>query len=118
MAESVVDEFLESGQNGGRGNLLGVQPYLTPRDYASQETFCSRLESYLEAAGQKGWLNERTVAVFPEYVGTWLVAAGEKNTVYTARTTAEAMPHLAFRPPLRFLPALFAGGEKDRVTAG
>jgi predicted amidohydrolase len=118
MAETSVDEFLEAGQDAGRGNLLGVQPYLTPRDYASLDSFCTRLGSYLEAAREKGWLSERTVAVFPEYVGTWLVAAGEKEAVYSARSTAEAMRPLALGRPLRFLGALLAGREKDRVTAG
>ncbi len=43
-----------------------------------------KFHAYLENARRQGLLNERTVVVFPEHVGTWLVASGEKPEVYAA----------------------------------
>ena len=54
-----LDDKIESGSDAGRGNLLGIQPYMLAADYASEETFFGKIEGYLEAASQKGWLNPR-----------------------------------------------------------
>ena len=78
---------LESGHDADRGNLLGIQPWMTTADYVSRETFYDKLAEYLDVARSKGWLNARTVAVFPEYVGTWLVIAGEGQGVARAVLT-------------------------------
>ncbi len=89
-----VQQVLSVGENRGRGNLVGVQPYMTPWDYASEERFHAKLAGYLEVARRAGWLNERTIVVFPEYIGTWLAAAGEKQAVYRAGTLDRAMQTL------------------------
>lgn len=65
------------GQPGERGNLLAVQPELFTPDYQSAERLQLKFHAYLENARRQGLLNERTVVVFPEHVGTWLVASGE-----------------------------------------
>ncbi|MCO1999408.1 carbon-nitrogen hydrolase family protein, partial [Pseudomonas aeruginosa] len=70
------------GQPGERGNLLAVQPELFTPDYQSAERLQLKFHAYLENARRQGLLNERTVVVFPEHVGTWLVASGEKPEVY------------------------------------
>jgi predicted amidohydrolase len=110
-------EHVEVGQNNGRGNLLGIQPYMTPHDYRSAETFHARLDSYLATAAARGWINQRTIVVWPEQIGTWLVAAGEKEGVYTAQTLSNALRSLVLRQPLPFLKRLLWAGEKDRVAA-
>lgn len=113
-----LEEFLEQGRAAGRGNLLGIQPYMLATDYASAEAFYNKMDRYLVAAGRKGWLNNRTIAVLPEYIGTWLVAVDEKPAVYQAETVVAAMRILALSHALPFAMNLLSSHEKDRVIAG
>ena len=64
------------GHKGNDGNLVGIEPYLTPEEYSSPTMLERKLTTYLFAAHEKGWLNEQTVVVWPEYVGTWLLVSG------------------------------------------
>jgi len=79
------------GEDRGAGNLLGVQPYMVPYDYASRGTFHAKLDGYLAEARTRGWLTPKTVAVFPEFIGTWLVLEGEKQDAFAASTSAQAL---------------------------
>ena len=108
---------LESGHDAGRGNLLGIQPWMTAADYGSQEAFHDKLAGYLKAARGKGWLNARTIVVWPEYVGTWLVIAGEGHGVARAATLTGAMVRLALRHSVKLVRFLFSARERDRVAA-
>jgi hypothetical protein len=117
MPGQQLDEIVALGSDGGRGNLLGVQPYLTPDDYASGEAFYARLASYMEAACRQNWVNERTVVVLPEQIGTWLVVAGEGEAALHAATITEAMRPLVMRHLLPFAARLITSREKDRMTA-
>jgi len=83
------------GQNHKHGNLLAVQPWVTPRDYASSEALSRKLDGYFAQAQQRGWMGPATIAVLPEYTGTWLVAAGEKDSVFTAPDVGSAMTTVA-----------------------
>lgn len=91
------------GQDTGSGNLLGVQPHMVPADYASEERFQQKLEGYLAAAHDQGLLGPRTIVVFPEYLGVWLVVAGEKESVYSAPTIGKATKVLVASNLLAFL---------------
>lgn len=117
MEDLRLDEIVEYGQNVGRGNLLGVEPYMSAADYASQETFQTRLAGYLSVAAQRGWLGDRTVVVWPEYIAAWLVAAAEKGAVYRAPTLKAAMQSLILSHPLRFARHALAAVERDRIVA-
>lgn len=86
-----------------RGNLVGVQPYMFTDDYRSATRFRASLERYLSAAAAAGWLSERSVVVFPEYIGAWLVALGEAEGVYRVRTLQQAMLRLATHHPFSLL---------------
>lgn len=110
-------QVLVTGHDRERGNLLGVQPWLTPADYASESTLYARLSDYMEAAALRGWLTPRTIVVWPEYLGTWLVTTGAGRAVYRARRLTTAMLALALRHPVRLAAALPAAREKDRVAA-
>jgi len=112
-----LDEMLELGSNGNRGNLLGIQPYMLAADYASEETFYEKLDGYFEAAGQKGWLNPYTVAVLPEYLGSWLVILREKGRVYQAKTINQAMRPIVLHHPWTFLQELWSARENNKVNA-
>ena len=117
MKDLPVDCSVDVGHDRGRGNLVGVQPFLTPQDYRSAGTLQARLAGCLEQAQRAGWLNPLSVVVFPEYIGTWLLAADEHAGVYRASTTAQAMLRLAVRHPLAFARQWIAAREADRVTA-
>jgi predicted amidohydrolase len=110
-------ELVEHGFDARRGNLLGVQPFVRAADYASEDTLSARLSQYTEIAAQKGWLNPRTVVVWPEYVGTWLAAAGEGPAVYKANNLNGAMRLLAMRHMLRFAREALSAREVDRIAA-
>lgn len=75
------------GDSTEKGNILGVQAFMTPIDYASEANFRQKIEFYLIEAKKNKWLiSERTIVVFPEYIGTFLVAANEKESLYQAKT--------------------------------
>lgn len=105
------------GEDRGRGNLLGVQPWLQPADYASAARLQARLEGWLREAAARGWLGERTIVVFPEHIGTWLVAADESGLVHRAGTLGAAMPWIALRHPIAVARAWRDAGEADRLVA-
>ncbi|WP_193165931.1 carbon-nitrogen hydrolase family protein [Microbulbifer hainanensis] len=72
-------------------NLLSIQPYLVAADYASADRLYRKLDGYMARARDAGWLNDRTLVVFPEHIGTWLVAEGESFLAYRAETTSGAL---------------------------
>ena len=112
-----LDETLELGSNGNQGNLLGIQPYMLAADYASEETFFEKMDGYLEAALQKGWLYPNTVVALPEYLGSWLVILGEKAQVRQAKTIDQAMRPIILRSMLPFIQELLSSRESNRVNA-
>ncbi len=118
MAELHLDELVEYGTNAQQGNLLGIQPFMLPADYACEETFYAKINAYLSVAQQRGWLDPKTIVVLPEYIGIWLAAAGEKPRVYQATSVAVAMQTLILSHPLRFIAAFLSAKAKDRVKYG
>ncbi|NPV09108.1 MAG: carbon-nitrogen hydrolase family protein [Anaerolineae bacterium] len=88
--ELQLDYAAEHGADAGLGNMLGVQPYVVPSDYVTWQSLYCKLSAYLAEARERGWLNPKSVVVFPEHIGTWLVAADEKRQVYSAVTVSRA----------------------------
>jgi predicted amidohydrolase len=117
MSDLHLTDVIEHGVDSNRGNLLGMQPFVHAADYASEDTLNARLSHYTEIAAQKGWLNPRTIVVWPEHLGTWLAAAGEWPAVYSANSISRAMLLLAARHVLRFARQVVAAREKDRIAA-
>lgn len=103
------------GHGSGRGNIVAIQPYVTPQDYASRASFVFKTRGYLGAAKKQGWLTPKTIVVFPEYYGAWLVVAGEKRGVYTSPTADGAMKLMAASSPVSFARALSAAKGSDRL---
>jgi predicted amidohydrolase len=106
---------VDEGTPAGRGNLLGIQPELFPTDYQSPERLHRKLAAYLQQAQDRGLLNEKTVVVLPEHIGTWLMISGEKDELYQAPTLAEAMNWLAASNPLLFARAWLSAKGKSRL---
>ncbi len=117
MSSQEIKDFVDLGKPGVRGNLLAVQPFMRPADYSSTESFSLRVNTYLDAARQRGWLSDRTVVVFPEYLGTWLVATGEGPAVYRATSARAAMSALAKAHPIGWAAKRLASKAQDRSTA-
>lgn len=107
---------LDIGEPGPRGNLLGIQPELFAADYQSLARLRLKLAAYLDHARDQGMLNERTVVVLPEHIGTWLLAVGEKDELYRAAERRQAMHWLAASNPLDFLAALLSAGSDARLN--
>ncbi len=117
MTDLHLDEFIELGSDEGRGNVLGVQPYMLTQDYATRDSFYAKLEGYLQAANARGWITPHTVAVFPEYIGTWLATTGEKAGIYRMKSLSLAMRALALAHPLALARSLLASTEPDKIAA-
>ena len=112
-----MSDELEVGADAGRGNLLAIQPELQLADYVSAEALLARLDGLFAAARRHGWLGPRSVAVLPEYLGAWLVAADEPPALYHAARLRHAMARLALRHSLGFARELLRGGAPDRAKA-
>ncbi len=110
--------YAEMGLDSGRGNLVGIQPYFLPVDYSSETAFFNKLNGYFSEAKKRGVLNPKSILVLPEYTGTWLVAMGEKASVYTAATSAEALQTVALSNLFAFFNAKLASPDstKDQTT--
>jgi hypothetical protein len=103
------------GENRDRGNLLGIQPFMTTFDYVGPDRFRDRLEFYLDSAQRKGLIvPQKTVVIFPEYVGTWLVAMGEDSAVYAAPTVQKALTSMVLSHPLDFWRAYRAAPDSTK----
>ena len=85
--------------------LVGVQAEMRPWHYRSEEAFFDRLDAHLLAAKKEIMASGSRIIVFPEHIGTWLVAAGERPSVYTVGSTTGAMATLIASHPLAFLRA-------------
>lgn len=113
LSDLRINLAVDQGIPADRGNLLGIQPELFPTDYQSSERLHRKLAAYLQKAQDQGLLNEKTIVVLPEHVGTWLMVSGEKDELYQATTLKEAMNWLAVSNPLKFVRALIsAKGDK------
>lgn len=116
LSDLRITVAVDQGTPADRGNLLGIQPELFPTDYQSTERLHRKLAAYLQQAQDQGLLNDKTVVVLPENVGTWLLLSGEKDELYQAPTVAEAMNWLAASNPLLFARAWLSANGSDRLN--
>lgn len=84
------------GSDSGRGNLIGIQPYMITADYSSGKAFFNKMDGYFACLRQQNWLTPKSIVVLPEYLGTWLVVANEKHSIYTTPSAGKALQTLAF----------------------
>ncbi|WP_458377678.1 nitrilase-related carbon-nitrogen hydrolase [Pseudomonas fluorescens] len=115
LSDLRINLAIDQGLPADRGNLLGIQPELFPTDYQSPERLHRKLAAYLQKAQEQGLLNEKTIVVLPEHVGTWLMVSGEKDELYQATTLKEAMNWLAVSNPLKFIRALISAKGDNRL---
>lgn len=104
------------GENSGRGFIL-IEPALSARDYKTAKALEANLARYLDVARDNGWLSADSVVVFPEHIGTWLVAANAPALAYRAKTISTASIALILDEPIAFGMAYSTSREKDRAAA-
>lgn len=112
-----LDTSFVLNSNAGKGNLIGINTYMEPSDYASKDHFYAKLDAYLNECQKKHWLTPKTVVIFPEYIGTWLVVAGEKKSAYTASTIEDALTTFVYSNYLSYLASWFMSPDSaiDKV---
>ncbi len=115
LSDLRINLAIDQGTPADRGNLLGIQPELFPTDYQSPERLHRKLAAYLQKAQDQGLLNDKTIVVLPEHIGTWLMVSGEKDELYQATTIREAMNWLAASNPLQFVRALISAEGGSRL---
>lgn len=84
-------------------NIIGIQPFMTPQDYLNEEAYYNKLDSYLNAAAQQGWINDHTTILFPEYLGTWLAIVNEKTVTAETNRLNASMAYLLLSHPFDFM---------------
>lgn len=72
-------------------HVVLIQPWMTTMDYSSEQNFRNKIFGYINEGRKQGLIPECSLIVFPEHIGTWLVAAGEKQSVIHAPTIQKAM---------------------------
>ena len=116
--ELFLDDTSSYGVDSGSGNLVAVQTYMESADYASAEAYQAKLDGYLAEADAQGWLQDDTIVVFPEWIGTWLVLANEKAELYEAETLEEAMQLMVLSNLPAFVESYTAAQGKDKIRDG
>ncbi|HSF46714.1 MAG TPA: hypothetical protein VLA58_11925, partial [Chitinophagaceae bacterium] len=86
-----LDSSYVLNADSGKGNVIGINAYMVPADYSTREHFYAKLDGYMQACREKNWFNPKSIVIFPEYIGAWLVVEGEKTSVYTKSTIDEAL---------------------------
>lgn len=115
---SLVEDINAAGYDTTAGNIVGIQPYMLPADYLSEELFFQKMDAYFNKAEQAGFFGDKTVVLLPEYLGTWLVIANEKVAVSKASTLTGAMSTLLMSNPLNFLKTYsLASSDEDRIAS-
>ena len=105
------------GSNRGHGNMLGIEPYMILKDYKSAESFYNKLNSYMLAAQREKWLNQKTVVVFPEYIGSWLLLAEEGEKIFQATTVSSAEQMMVFHHLWDFIRKFLVAKETGKAEA-
>lgn len=98
------------------GYIIGIQPIMSTGDFATEENYFKKLDTYLNEANKKNWLNENTIVLFPEYIGTWLVVANQRNSIYKSSSISTAMIQLIASKPFQFLKYWNKAQAKNKVN--
>jgi hypothetical protein len=96
-------------------NIIGIQPYMLASDYLNAVKFKQKIRQYLVAATEKGFIRDKTIILYPDYIGTWLVLLGEKHALAEKETLKEAISTLIFSNVFDyFLGYIKTGEEEDK----
>lgn len=105
------------GTDTGAGNVIGIEPFMEPLDYATAGRFQAKLEGYLDRAKDEGWIGENTIVLLPEHIGTGLMAVDHGGRVYGASSVSSAKLPIITYSLIEYLMNLFIFDNMDRTTA-
>ncbi|MBC2717342.1 MAG: carbon-nitrogen hydrolase [Desulfobacteraceae bacterium] len=106
-------EIQSIGERSDRGNVVGFQTYMMLDDYMSRKNFYRKIDGFLKEADENGFIHAKTVVLFPEYIGTWLLLAGEKQSLITKSTMEKAMVTMTLSNLFSFVKNLILSPEVD-----
>lgn len=99
-------------------SIIGIQPYMVLEDYLTKEQFKDKIGKYILRAREEGLIKDNTILLFPEYLGTWLVIAGEKRSLAKEETLEKALRKMVLSNFFKFTwNWLRTGKEKDKAAA-
>ncbi len=84
-------------------NVVGIQPYMKPEDYLSEAHFYEKLNAYFSKAAKAGFFRGNTAVLLPEYLGVWLIIAGEKRYLAETDNIDSGMTVMVFSNFLSFM---------------
>jgi hypothetical protein len=115
---SLVSSINPNEADSSAGNIVGIQPYMLPSDYLSEDLFLEKMDAYFQEAHRAGFFRDKTILLLPEYLGTWLVIANEKVAVSKASTLTGAMAMLLLSKPVTFLKNYsLSSSDEDRIAS-
>lgn len=118
-ADAMITEIQEINPSDSlERSIVGIQPYMLATDYFSQAVFKEKMGIYLREAKSKGMIKQKTVVLYPEYIGTWLILEGEKHAIAEEETLNGAMTVMVASNLFEFTKSLLGVGEaKDKAAA-
>ena len=108
-----ITETNPYGRQSDRGNMLGIEPYVLTSDYHTLDAITAKLDGYLAKAQSLGWLNERTIVIWPEYIATWLAVTGETP----ATLLSDVVKNIAAAHPADFNKYYASALEQNKAFA-
>ncbi len=114
------DANINIGSDSGKGNIIGIQPYLNAINYANIPTFKQSIRAFLVEAKNSNLINSKTIVVLPEHIGSFLFAYEEKLSVYEKPTLEEAMKAIVSANIFKYGFTYFsspAGNDKAKYAA-
>ncbi|MBT8220272.1 MAG: carbon-nitrogen hydrolase [Bacteroidia bacterium] len=96
--------------------LIGVQVEVDPFDYQSTEALFQKLHDHLNPYKEKILSSNNRVIVFPEHIGTWLVATDEYPSIYHSGSITKAMLRMILSHPIKYLQTRLKGTEAPNAT--
>lgn len=105
------------GQNSSEGNVVGIEPVMTPMDYASEARFEAKLSTYLELAASRDWISNNTIILLPEHIGTGLITVNQSSRAYSKTFSFDAGLIIITRHLIEFAKNYFIFKDPDNLTA-
>jgi len=110
---NVNETYISSiGYNQKKSNILGIQAFMLPADYSTEDRFYNKLEEYLVLAQKNGFLSPQTIVVFPEHIGTPLLLLDEKKEVYLSSDFENVKSNLIYHRYYKYFYHLFFSNFK------
>jgi predicted amidohydrolase len=85
-----------NGTNRRYGNIVAFQTFLIPINFATTEIYYETLKHYLKKAQDNGFLDSKTLVVFPEHIGSGLVYLNEKRPAFKANSISQSFRYIGF----------------------